>query len=132
MLPRMPEPFTAGVQYDDLKGEVAVDGHDGPPLHDLAKLTDMPADYFPVGLSLWRLDPAEDGMIPFEVVAVDTAKTGKSMGEIIAYAKAQAEVPVHAFRGKIAPAKFGAYFRRFDMKLLTQDLVGFKVVEHHK
>jgi hypothetical protein len=49
----MPERFEASTQYGDLKGTVAFDGHVGPPLRKLARLTDMPAGYIALGFELF-------------------------------------------------------------------------------
>jgi len=127
----MAEPFVASVQYGDLKGTVAFDGHNGPPLHELAKFTNMPAGYFPVGFSLWRLHPDEDGLVPFRIVAVDMRDTGNSMDDIINFARTKDEVPVYPFDGKVSPAEFAALFKRFDLKAINKNLAKSNVVEYN-
>jgi len=74
--------FIASTQYNDLTGTAAFDGHDGPGVHELAAMSEVPADYFPIGFRLYRLDPDEDGFLPFRIIAVKKSETGDSMEEI--------------------------------------------------
>jgi hypothetical protein len=126
----MADPFTASVQYDDLKGYVAIDGYDGPPLHELVKYCAMPGGYFPVGFSLFRFDPCEDGKLPFCIVAVRCDVVGTTMGEIVNYAREHDELPVYSFDGMIDPTCFPALFKRVDVKVLDKNLTDFKVMKY--
>jgi len=126
----MADTFIAAVQYGDLRGTVALDGHTGPPLDELAAKTSMPAGYVPVGFSFHRLDPDDDGTIPFAVVAVECDQVGASMDDVMEYARSHDEVPVYSFDGQLSLAEFPALFKRFDMKVLTKHLRDANVVQY--
>lgn len=126
----MADPFVAAVQYGDLRGTVALDGHSGSPLYELAAKTCMPGGFFPVGFSLRRLNPNDDGTIPFRIVAVQCDEVGKTMDEVIKYAQSHEEVPVYSFDGKLPLEEFSSLFKRFDMKVLTKNLRDANVVEY--
>ena len=126
----MGEPFIAETQYNDLQGKVAMDGHDGPPLHDLAKRSTMPNGYWPIGFELFRLDPAENGKIPFTLVAARCEEVGATMEEIIKYARTHEEVPVYGFDGQLDPRDFRALFKRIDIKVVSRNLENANVVSY--
>ena len=127
----MAEPFKASVQYGDLKGYVAFDGHDGPPLRELAERTNMPGGYFPVGIELFRLLPDDKGMIRFRIVAVDTEQTGVTMDEIIKFAKSHDELPVYPFDGQMEAEEFAAHFKRFNLTAVDKSLKHFNIVAYN-
>lgn len=128
----MAEPFIASLQYGDYKGTVAADTLDAPTLRELAKRTNMPPGYFPVGLHVWRLRPDDDGQIPFAVVAVDTRDTEHTLDGILKAAGTAEEVAVYPFNGKIAPLDLIAVFKRFDLKLVNKHLSKFNVVQYNQ
>ncbi len=114
----MGESFIASVQYGDLKGTAAADGHEaGGPLHDLAKIVPVKKGYWPVGFGLNQLYPLENGKLPIVVFAVDARKMGVSANEIQAYANQHGELSVTGFRGEIDPKKFESIFKRFSLRL---------------
>lgn len=125
----MANKFVASTQYGDLKGTVAFDGHEGPPLDQLAELTDMTGEYFPVGVYFYRLNPDEDGKIPFEVVAVRCDKVGTTWDEVTQFAKQEEHIPVYGFSGRIALSEFDVFFKRIDIKALHFNLEHQKVVK---
>lgn len=126
--PIMAERFGASVQYDDLKGTAAMDGADSPPLIMMAKRTDMPSGYFPVGFRLFRIHPDENGMIQFQIVAVKTDQTGATMDDIVKYAQSHPDVPVYSFDGEASAQEFGAYFKRVEIAVLNKLVAPYKVM----
>lgn len=123
----MSERFEAMTQYDDLIGSNAFDGHSGPPLFELAKLSDMPDGHFPVGFELFRLHPDESGKIPFNLLTVRVNEAGDNMDKISFYAKSTDELRVYRFDGKIEPTQFPVLFKRIDIKVLSKPLPANKV-----
>ena len=123
----MPEDFVAATQYGDLKGTAALDGYEGPPLHELAKLTDMPAGYRPVGLSFSTFH-VTDGTVPFNVVAVRVSEAGDNVDDLAKYAAAHGgKLPVYSFSGKIKPGDLERLFKRVSVKVILKSLAGFAV-----
>jgi hypothetical protein len=118
----MAEPFVATTQNGDLTGTVAFDGHHRPPLMELAKLTDMPAGYVPVGFHLSGLALDKEGLMSFRIVAVDVRETKDSLNDIIKLGQSGDEVPVHQFWGKVRLADFIAHFKRFDLTVIHKGL----------
>lgn len=115
--------FVASTQYDDIVGTVAFDGHEHPPLFELAAKSDMPTEgYWPVGFEFFRLDPDENGSLPFTLVAVKREEAGASIEDIIDYAKSADELRVYRFTGTLKPADFGGLFKRIDIKAMRRDL----------
>src|SRR5919106_96122 len=65
--------ISAGVQYGDLKGNVAIDGHQGNPIFDIARANGINTDeYFPIALGVYK-----EG--DFASVAIDTVKIASSI-----------------------------------------------------
>lgn len=117
----MAERFVASEQYDDLKGTVAIDGNNGAFLHDLRKYTEMPPEYWPVGLGLHRLVPYEPGgKVPFALYGVRCEQAGKNVEEIIRFANHSDEFPIYRFSGEIDPEILFAMIKRIDIKLLDR------------
>lgn len=123
----MSESFEATTQYDDLKGTNAFDGHSGPPLSDLAKRSEMPEEYFPVGFELFRLNPNDLGKIPFGLFAVKITEAGDSMEKIISFANSSGELPVYRFDGELELTDFPVLFKRIDIKALSKSIPAYKV-----
>lgn len=120
----------ADTQYNDLVGTVAFDGHGHPPMHELAALSSMPDDYWPVGFEMFCLDPNEEtGKVPFTLLAIrlsdigyEPKKGSNAPDRIIEFAKTASEVRVYRFPGEIDPAEFPAMFKRIDIKALVRYL----------
>ena len=123
----MSERFKAMTQYDDLKGTSAFDGHSGPPLFDLAKRSEMPKEYFPVGFELSILDPNDSGKVPFRLLAVRITEAGDNMDKISSYANSSDELPVYRFDGELEITDFPVLFKRIDIKALSKALPANKV-----
>jgi hypothetical protein len=126
----MGERFIASEQYDDLKGTIAIDGHEGHFLHQLRKYVEAPDGYWPVGLSLSVLKPNEKGKIPFTLVCVKTSEAGGAMDEIIQFAKTAEELQVYRFDGEVEADELWAMIKRLDIKLLDRNLEGANVVSY--
>ena len=62
---------TALTQYGDLQGTIAVDGHEASSLRQLAKESEMPTGYRPVGLSLYAGAPPIGGSLQAYLLAVE-------------------------------------------------------------
>lgn len=125
--------FIASVQYGDMKGTVAIDGHNGAPVHELAAKTDMPGGYMPVGFELWKLVPDEDGTIPIRVFGVDVRDVkGRSIDDVAKAAENDGELAIYPFDGRIAFAELGGLFKRFDLKAIKKVFAKSNVVEYSK
>ena len=124
--------FIASTQYNDLTGGAAFDGHDGPPLFELAKCSNMPSEgYWPVGFELFRLDPDEQtGKIPFTLVAVSCDEAGSKIDQIIEFAKTAEELRVYRFEGHLDPREFPVLFKRVDIKVIRKGLRNANVVAY--
>ena len=121
--------FNVSTQYNDIVGGAAFDGHDGPPLFELAKKSRMPEQgYWPVGFELFRLDPDEEGNIPFTLLAVMCEETGEKIDDILEHAKTAEKLTLYRYQGTLKPADFGWLFKRIDIKALRKDLPREKVV----
>ena len=127
----MGDSFFASTQYDDIVGTVAFDGHDAPPLFELAEKSEMPHEgYWPVGFEFFRFDPDEDGSLPFTLVAVKHKEAGASIEDVVKYAKSAAELRVYRFAGVLKPPDFAALFKRIDVKAIRRDLKEANVVAY--
>lgn len=126
----MSQPFKASEQYDDMKGWIAIDGHEGAPHRDLSKYAEIPSGYLPVGFKIFRLDPDENGKIPFSVTTVSMNDVGSTMIEIAEYSKTHEEVPVKSFDGEIPLVDFPKLFKRLDIKGIVRALYDANVVEY--
>ena len=128
----MGDPFYTSTQYNDIVGDAAFDGHEHPPLIELAKKSKMPEQsYLPVGFRLYRLNPNEDGNIPFTLYAVKREESGKEMADVFQYAKTAKVLTVYGFQGMLKPVDFAWLFKRIDIKVLRKDLPREKVVIEH-
>lgn len=127
----MGDRFVASTQFGDLEGGASFDGHDGPPLFELAKCSKMKSGYWPVGFELHQLDPDENGKIPFTLVAVSCEEAGKGPEEIYQYADRVDEVKVYRFPGEIDPKKLPVLFKRVDIKVIHKAFVGQNVVAYY-
>jgi len=118
----MTNDFVASTQYNDLTGTAALDGHEGPGLMELARLVSLPEDYFPIGFSLFRLNPDDDGMLPFQLIAVKKSETGDTMEKVIDAAKRGGKLTAYSVEVKIDPKKFPSVFKRCEIKVLVDGL----------
>jgi hypothetical protein len=123
----MGDRFVASTQYNDLVGNAAFDGHDGPPLFILAEKLSMPRGYWPVGIELDQLAHNDDGEIPITLLVVNCKESGSKIDEIIKFAKTAAELHVYRVNGTLKPEDFNM-FKRIDIKALIKDLPAEKVV----
>jgi hypothetical protein len=118
----MAQKFIAEVQYNDLKGTVAADGYDSPPLFKISEYVKLPSEYWPVGLSFSKLDPDNEGNIPFVIYAVDKNKVGENHDEIQEFLKNNNyKLTVEAFNREMPITAFGAFFKRLDIKMLQKE-----------
>ena len=129
----MGDRFIAETQYSDLVGNAAFDGHTGPPLHELAKYTNMPkGKYWPVGFRLFRLHPGKSGDIPFTIIAVNCEEIkARNIEEIVKYAQKVNELPAYKFDGNLEPKYFSAIFKRIDIKIVCKSLKDVNIIAHY-
>jgi len=127
----MGDKFIAETQYNDVVGTAAFDGHDHPPLHELAEHTNMPKDkYCCVGFELYELSPTQGEEIQFNIVAVNCKEAGvQDIRDIDQIAKG-AELPVYRFFGRLKPEDFSVLFKRIDIKVVHKDLKSLNIVPH--
>ncbi len=126
----MSEPFIASVQYGDFEGTVAIDGHEGGFIDELAaQATDMPKGYWPVGFSIWNpYELDKDGAIPLAIVAADCSQVGQSVDEMRRYHDEHGELPVYRFVSRVKFAELVCLMKRLDIKALSKPFRDMKVV----
>ncbi len=107
----MPEQVFPSTQYGDLIGSVQFDGHSGPPLSDLADLTDMPQDYCPVAIKI-SLPNTLESVVPFSVFAYEYSQVGYTQDEIRAYIAHHGELPLREFECSFPFSMFDGYFKQ--------------------
>ena len=110
----------ASVQYGDLRGEVAIDGYAGPPLFEMGKLANIPAEYFPIGFYLSGGEgtfPA--GTILLSVAAVEKEKYGKSVDEIIKKLKNN-KIHAKAFRAQVKLEDLFKHIKRLHLTAISK------------
>ena len=127
----MGEKVIAETQYNDLLGTAAFDGHESPPVYELAECSEMPSEsYWPVGFELFRLDPDEEtGKVPFTLLAVKNDEVG-DIEKLEQLAKNAAEIRVYRFHGELDSKKFPFYFKRIDIKVTKRCLKDANVVAY--
>lgn len=118
----MPEAFKADVQYNDFKGSIAIDGHEGGFLDELAANADIPDGYYPVGFEMWNAIPQEDGSVSLRIVAASTEKVGHSIDDMTNYARDHGELPVRRFESRIDFSKLLSLMKRLDIKVRITSL----------
>jgi len=123
----MPESFKADVQYSDFKGTIAIDGHEGGFLEELAAQAEIPDGYYPVGFEMWNAIPKDDGSIPLTVVAARCEQVGLSIDDMIKYNQDHGELPVYRFDSRIDFAELRSLMKRLDIKVLVRSLENVNV-----
>jgi len=118
----MGEKFKVTTQYDDLIGNCAFDGHEGPPLFELAERASMHPGYFPIGFELFRLNPNKKGKIPFTLLAIRMIESGKNMEEFLNRIKLTNELRVYRFNGEIDQNDFPKIFKRISINAISEGL----------
>ena len=118
----MVETFKVTTQFDDLTGNCAFDGHEGPPLFELAKRTNMHPGYFPVGFELSRLNPNKKGKLPFTLLAARMIESGKNIEEFLKRIKLTNELRVYRFRGEIDQNDLPKLFKRISINAISEGL----------
>jgi hypothetical protein len=123
----MPESFKADVQYNDFKGTIAIDGHEGDFLNELAAQANIPEGYYPVGFQMWNAIPNDDDSIPVTIIAARCEQVGHSIDDMINYNQNHGELPVHRFDSRIAFDDLRSLMKRLDIKVLIQSLENVNV-----
>lgn len=81
----MQKPVSANTQHGDFVGTISIDGHQGAYAFDLAKKTEMPETFFPVGFKAFK---GPSGEWKFYLYAVDVEVAGSDVEEILKYSQA--------------------------------------------
>lgn len=82
----------ASAQYNDLKGNVAIDGHEGPNLSEFARKHGIDTNkYLPIGISIFK---AGD----FEIVSICTVSFALNRNDLKQYiAQNSGPIPIKRF-----------------------------------
>jgi len=121
----MKEELKASVQYGDLRGEVACDGHQGILLHELAKKAKLPDRYFPLAVSVYL---GEHGTLDVDLFACQVASYGSSVDEIRRKGDAAGEIDVEKFRLKIEASDLLKLVKRLDILAQHRGVAGIRLV----
>lgn len=126
----MPEKFVASVQYGDFEGTIAIDGHEGGFLQELAaRATEMPKGYWPVGFRMWNpYKLGEDGSIPLTIVAACCAEVGENFEEMSSYHEKHGELPVYRFDSRINFAELISLMKRLDITAVGKAFCKMNIV----
>ncbi len=124
----MSERFEANAQYNDLLGEVAIDGFDGHFLHELAEKVHLPSEFWPVGFYVYNPTIDGEGLIDLTLVAIPRSVAGNTMDEIIQYAKGREEVTTYPFDCKIHINDLMGFMKRLHITVKSSDLARTNLV----
>jgi hypothetical protein len=92
------EEVKASVQYGDLRGDVACDGHQGVLLHELAEKAKLPKEYVPLAVDVYV---GEHGFLDVALFACEKNAYGDDIDEIQAKGRAAGDIKVKKFAVKI-------------------------------
>jgi hypothetical protein len=124
----MPDKFKASTQYGDMFGSVSLDGWQHAPLHELAAYCEIPSGYVPVGFSLFRLHPDEEGKLPFRIACAESEEYDRSLSEVNKNGKSGQELGVRLFSGRVPVNELEGLFKRVDITVLHKGLKEANVV----
>jgi len=131
----MAEEFVASEQYDDFVGTIAIDGHEGGFLRELAANAEIPDDYYPVGFQMWNavpVDGKEDGTVPLTIVAVRCEQAGVNIEEMLRYNAENSELPVYRFESSINFNRLRSLMKRLDIKVRVGSLRDANIMVYPK
>lgn len=117
----------AYVQYGDFRGEVAIDGHMGPFLFELAKIANIPTNYFPVAFSVRGETPISDSEeIYLTIAAVDKSIYGSSVDEIVENVR-DGVIKAENFRVEMRLDEFFKLVKRINFTAINRALCQFQI-----
>jgi len=119
----MSEKTVASTQYDDLQGTIAVDGHDGSLLQDLAAKSDLKKGYFPIGLTYYSEFPGDGSPGQIYLLAIDEDRI-QEYGSVMHYASQAGPVRVLRFRVHMKAAEVLRHIKRANIILADKVLAG--------
>jgi hypothetical protein len=102
------------VQYNDLKGECACDGHMGAVHHTIWKDLEMPEDYFPLALSISKWEREK---VYFDIYACQKNVYGSTFDDILNKARKDGKIIVKKFEIDLTWEKFVKYAKRLNIVL---------------
>ena len=115
--------ISAGTQYGDLKGNVAIDGHTGTGLFEFAKQNGIDTEeYFPISIGVYK-----EG--DFESVAIDAVKVASSYDGLKEYlASNPGPLPVKRFRLDVGLNDYLNFIKRFSfVATFNEELIGQEI-----
>jgi|GEM_PF-3440756 len=127
----MTEKFEATATYNDLLGDIAIDGYEGPFLLELARMTNMPSSYWPIGFSIYSPKIDSNGNIKITIVAIRHAQAGNSMDEVIKYFKENESITVHPYYCKIGLAELYKLMKRLSITVLDRKFHEYNIRVDH-
>ncbi len=119
----------ASVQYGDMRGTIAVDGHNGVAainlLSNAGKLSLGPGNHWPVGIEIYH-EPAHGSREPtIYLLFMDVGdQDGGGADAVRAYAKDNAELPVKRVRTELAIGDIMPLVKRLSIVLQDRSTEG--------
>ena len=126
----MTDPAIASTQYGDLKGTIAIDGHNGLSVRDLYETAEIPKGYWPVSIQICGFaKPGKEGegqppRLSAYVLCVDTEQVGLGPDKIVQYCRENPELHTFSFPATIDFMKLVSKLKRLDIVLhskITRD-----------
>lgn len=111
----------AAEQYGDLRGTLAMDGHQGGEIYGFSRACGLPGGYFPVALAMHSVGPA------LTIYAVRHDEVGGTADEVIQYIKQRGEdqpLPVYAFEVKEGLPELLKYVKRLTIVARSWKVIG--------
>lgn len=122
----MSEIFKASVQYDDIRGEVALDNGDDKGLWNFLRDNEIDTDvYFPIGLNYYKGSYAGT----FRIITVNKTELGlDNFDNIKEYIDSVDTIPVKIFKVEMPLDEYiEKYTKRFSIAMSNIELVGKKI-----
>ena len=117
----MTEDAKASTQYGDLKGTIAIDGHNGLSIDQLVTRAEVPKGYRPIGLRIYGFSRGKDGpTVKAKVLCVDTDQTGTTPDEIQRFGREHGEVHTFEFDADVDLDAIAKLIKRYDVVLLSK------------
>ncbi|PZP12288.1 MAG: hypothetical protein DI602_09790 [Aliarcobacter butzleri] len=121
----MSEKFSASAQYNDIKGNIAIDNGDSKGLFDLLEDNNINTNtYFPIGIKYYKAGT-------LEIFKVFTIKKQNNYDTVKEYIDSQETVPVKTFDIEISLEDYiNKYTKRFSIAVSNLDeFIGKEFIE---
>ena len=122
------ESARALTQYGDLKGTIAIDGHNGLSVYDVIRNAAIPNRYQSIGLRIYGFSRGAEGpSVKAKELCVDTDQTGNGQDDIRRFGNATGERHTFEFDAQIDLEHLTRIVKRYDIVLLAEFTCGIEV-----